>query len=61
MSDNSDSTTLFICNTCNFEEFIPQDVLVFFDVFDPVFHGAPPTFQCHQCNGIMFPHDTKTT
>jgi hypothetical protein len=51
---------LFVCNTCNFEEFIPKDVIEFFDVVDPDIQGAPPTFQCQQCVGIMFPADYKS-
>jgi hypothetical protein len=50
-------SALYVCNTCNFEEDIPNDVLEFFDVVDPDFKGAPPTFQCQQCIGIMLPAD----
>ena len=50
-------SVLFMCNNCNFEEYIPKDVIEFFDVVDPDFHGAPTTFQCQQCIGIMFPAD----
>ena len=59
MAKHSHSPVLFICSNCKFEEFIPQDVLEFFDVVDPDIHGAPPTFQCQLCVGIMFPDDFK--
>jgi hypothetical protein len=36
-------------------ERIPTDVLTFFDAVDPGEPGAPATFRCQQCPGIMYP------
>ena len=54
---NKKQSVLFVCNNCNFEEYIPKDVIDFFDVVDPDIQGAPATFQCQHCIGIMFPDD----
>jgi len=61
MTKRIKNSVLFKCNTCNFEEFIPKDVIEFFDVVDPDIQGSPPTFQCQLCIGIMFPDDLKTS
>lgn len=46
---------LYQCELCNVQEEIPVDVLEFFDVVDPGEPGAPATFQCERCPGIMYP------
>lgn len=46
----------YICQLCQYEEFIPQDVLDYFDEINPPtpFSG-PHQFTCEKCNGIMSP------
>jgi len=59
MPKHNKNSVLFKCNNCNYEEFIPKDVIEFFDVVDPSIQGAPPVFQCQHCSRIMFPVDKK--
>jgi hypothetical protein len=46
---------LYQCELCNAQEEIPADVLELFDVIDPGVLGAPATFRCERCPGIMYP------
>ena len=46
---------LYRCEACGAEERIAADVLAFFDVVDPGEPGAPATFRCGCCPGIMYP------
>ena len=50
-------SVLFKCTSCYFEEFIPLDAVVFFDIFDPNNPDSPPACQCQSCSGIMIPAD----
>jgi hypothetical protein len=43
------------CEACGAQEQIGADVLAFFDVADPGEPGAPATFRCERCPGIMYP------
>ena len=47
--------SLYQCDFCGTCEQIPGDVLVYFDQIDPDDTGAPATFQCQTCSGIMYP------
>jgi len=55
MSKNSDSPVLFRCTTCNFEEYIPKEVVDFFDLMDGGDTSVPPRFDCQSCSGKMQP------
>jgi hypothetical protein len=46
---------VYECETCGVQEEIPGAVLDYFDEMDPGEPGAPPTFQCQKCPGIMYP------
>lgn len=48
-NENGDLLIRFRCTSCNFEEFIPQDVVAFFDVFDDGDSSVPPKFDCTSC------------
>jgi hypothetical protein len=48
-------SSLYLCDLCGATERIPSDVIDYFDEIDPGEPGAPPTFQCQQCLGIMYP------
>jgi hypothetical protein len=43
------------CERCGLQEEIPVEMLAFFDVVDPGELGAPATFRCERCPGIMYP------
>jgi hypothetical protein len=43
------------CDACGAEEGIPAEVLGFFDAVDLGEPGAPATFRCERCPGIMYP------
>lgn len=43
------------CEACGAQERIPADGLAFFDAVDPGEPGAPATFQCERCPGLMYP------
>jgi hypothetical protein len=47
--------SLYQCEQCGGQERIPHDVLAFFEVVDPGEPGAPATFRCQQCPGVMYP------
>jgi hypothetical protein len=49
------STVLFRCTKCNFEEFIPKDVVDYFDIMDGGDPLVPPRFDCQSCSGKMQP------
>jgi len=55
MSKNSVSPVLFRCITCNFEEYIPKEVVDFFDLMDGGDPSVPPRFDCQSCSGKMQP------
>lgn len=46
---------LYLCELCKAQEEIPADVLEYFDAIDPGEPGAPASFQCERCPGIMYP------
>ena len=50
-----EGSSLYQCEQCGAREQVPHDVLAFFDVLDPGEPGAPATFQCQSCPGIMYP------
>jgi hypothetical protein len=50
-----EANSLYRCEACGAEEQIAADVLTFFDVVDPGEPGAPATFRCECCPGIMYP------
>lgn len=52
---NQARSSLYRCEHCGASERIPTDVLTYFDQVDPDDTGAPATFQCESCNGIMYP------
>ena len=54
-SDHTGGNCLYRCELCNAQEEIPADVIEYFDVIDPGEPGAPATFQCERCSGIMYP------
>ena len=49
------ASSLYECEQCGAQEVIPHDVLTLFDVIDPGDPGAPATFRCERCPGIMYP------
>jgi len=49
------ASCLYECEQCGAKEPIPTEVLDYFDEIDPGEPGAPPTFACQQCPGIMYP------
>ncbi len=56
MPKPNDSPILFRCTTCNFEEFIPKEVVDFFDIMDGGDPTFPPRFDCSCCSaGKMQP------
>lgn len=55
MSKDINSTVLFKCTTCNFEEDIPKEVVDFFDLMDGGDSSVPPRFDCPSCSGKMQP------
>jgi len=56
MPKTNDSSVLFRCTTCNFEELIPKDVVDFFDIMDGGNPSFPPRFDCQTCHfGKMQP------
>jgi len=48
---------LYECEDCGTQERIPGHVLDYFDDIDPGEPGAPATFRCQDCPGIMYPAD----
>lgn len=46
---------VYVCKACGAIEHVPGGVIDFFDAMDPGDPGCPPTFQCQQCPGIMYP------
>jgi hypothetical protein len=50
-----DSQILFKCTACTFEEYIPKDVVDFFDLTDGGDPLVPPRFNCQKCSGFMEP------
>lgn len=53
--DKPAASCLYECELCGLLEEIPNDVLNYFDEIDPGEPGAPATFQCQVCPGIMYP------
>ena len=43
------------CEACGAQERIAAEVLASFDAIDPGEPGAPATFRCQRCPGIMYP------
>ena len=54
-SKSNDSSVKYRCTVCNFEEFIPKDVVDFFDIMDGGDPSVPPRFDCQRCSGKMQP------
>ena len=50
-----EASCLYRCEACGATERIPAEVLTFFDAVDPGEPGAPATFRCEHCPGIMYP------
>jgi hypothetical protein len=55
MPNTNDSLILFKCTNCNFEEFIPKEVVDYFDIIDGGDHSFPPRFDCQNCSGKIQP------
>jgi hypothetical protein len=55
--NKSADSLLYECELCAAQEDIPMEVIDYFDEVDPGLPGQPPTFQCQQCPGIMYPND----
>ena len=56
MPKNNDSSVLFRCTICHFEERIPLEVVEFFDVMDGGDTTFPPRFDCQACtHGLLHP------
>ena len=49
------ASCLYQCEQCGQQERIPTEVLPLFDALDPGEPGAPATFRCERCPGIMYP------
>ena len=48
----------YICTKCHIEEFIPQDIIDFFDTIDPERALlTPAAFQCETCGSPMLPEN----
>ena len=54
-SNSTQASCLYECEQCGVKEDIPADVLDYFDEIDPGEPGAPATFECERCLGIMYP------
>ena len=50
-----DRQILFKCGGCGIEEFIPEDVVRYFDTFDDGDTSVPPRFTCEECGEVMEP------
>lgn len=48
-------SSLYQCEQCGVTERVPANVLAYFDETDPDDTGAPATFRCEACPGIMYP------
>ena len=46
----NNSSVLFRCTDCGFEELIPKDVVDFFDICDGGDPTFPPRFDCQGCS-----------
>jgi transcription initiation factor IIE alpha subunit len=46
---------LYICTECGEKEYIPEDVVDYFDIMDDGNISEPPTFSCQKCESIMRP------
>lgn len=46
---------LYICKACGTEEYVPEDVVEYFDIMDDGDMSEPPTFSCENCGAIMRP------
>ena len=55
MTKTKNSSVQFRCTACNFEEFIPKDVVDFCDIMDGGDPLVPPRFDCQRCSGKMQP------
>jgi len=52
---NNSEAILFRCVKCKSEEWIPKDVVDFFDIMDTGDPTVPPRFDCQSCSGKMEP------
>ena len=46
---------LYVCTECKTQEYIPEDVVIHFDLMDDGDINEPPTFSCENCGAIMRP------
>ena len=46
---------LFKCGGCGIEEYIPEDVVSYFDIIDDGDTSVPPRFTCEECGELMEP------
>lgn len=46
---------LFRCPGCGIEEYIPEDVVIEFDIIDDGDTSVPPRFKCENCPSDMEP------
>jgi hypothetical protein len=56
-SDSNNEAIRFRCPKCNSEEWIPKEVVDFFDIMDAGDPTVPPRFDCQSCPGKMEPVD----
>ena len=52
---NNSESILYRCPKCNSEEWIPKEVVDFFDIMDTGDPTVPPRFDCQVCSGKMLP------
>ena len=54
-NDRNTEAVHFRCLKCNFEEWVPKEIVDFFDIMDTGDPTVPPRFDCQLCTGKMEP------